>query len=812
MHINLKKVIATFSAMTMLITTISLNSITTVAAQDDIYATSGECGEKATWLINSDGVLVVSGQGELTDSIKSWGWKMMQESVNEVVIEDGITGASTFNPAFGFANCYNYSKITFPPSVTHLNGCLYDNSGLYTDLKDIYVYSRNITDAATLYNPHFTLYAGSGIIWHIYKGSQTENSLREGLHLNDEDIEYIPDDEEMPPVTNKEPVKLAPLTETSGPSGLNSKWEWNESNKTLTFSGKDAITISDYYKNYAEETEHIVMNSGIATIGRDDATNQSGAFYGFTALKDVKLPDTLKEIKDFSFYQTPINRIIDGLPEGLETIGKSAFRETNLSDEISFPKSLNIIHESAFANTKLKSINLHERMEIGGSAFQGCQLTELTIPKDIKFYRTNEGGQGMAREHGTFAANPALEKVRIEDGNIYTDAWKKVISNNALVLNFFNNCPSLKTVILGGNINYIPEKTFDDCPSLSDMYFYTPELSTIVSKGENDGKNESIDSDSDPTYYVIKGSKTEQTLKDAGYLTDDNIVYLATKEDINNLGDIISYAENFISKLTENDANKLKDTIDSAKSKIDKYEADNYSGITINEVNEAIKNINDIINNISADYTSVDEAIAKADKLDLSKYTDESVKALQDAINAVEKGLDITNQDKVDAFAKAIEDAIKGLVVKKTDSKPNKPNNSGTSKNPNVKPATSVSITTRSPSQVAKDKKNAKKKVNQAKITNLKAKSKSKKKITVSWKKVKKAVGYEVQVSKTRKFKKALFDKFTTKKKITFKKKLKSDKIYYVRVRAYATYKDAYGKPQKVYSKWIKKVRKVKVK
>ena len=781
-----------------------------IAVNEEVV--QGTCGDTARWLINSDGVLVISGNGEINNKNKEWEWTKFQSNVNEVIIEDGITGASTFSPAFGYSNCYEYEKITFPPSVTHLNGSLYDNTGQYTDLKDIYVYSKNINDAATLYNPYFPLYAGSGIIWHIYKDSQTETSLRKDLHLTDQDIQYIPNSEKMPPVTNKEPVKLAPLTETSGPSGLNSKWEWNDSNKTLTFSGKDSITILDDYKKYAAKAEHIVMKSGITSIGIDNASNQSGAFCGFTTLKDVKLPDTLKEIKNFSFYQTPINKIIDGLPEDLETIGESAFRETNLSEEISFPKSLNLIGESAFANTKLKLINLHEGMEIGGSAFRGCQLTELTIPKNVRFYRTNEGGQGMSREHATFAANPALEKVRIEDGNIYTDAWKKVISNNALALNLFNNCPSLKTVILGGNINYIPEKTFDDCPSLSDMYFYTPDLSTIVAKGENDGKNESIDSDSDPTYYVIKGSKTEQTLKDAGYLTDDNVVYLAAEDDINGLDEAIKKAESIdTSNCTENYVNKLNEAIDSGKAILDKYQTDKFSGITLDEV-EKVLNVLDNPEYKQADYTSVDEAIAKADKLDLSKYTDESVKALQDAINAVEKGLDITNQDKVDAFAKAIEDAIKGLVVKKTDSKPNKPNNSGTSKNPNVKPATSVSITTRSPSQVAKDKKNAKKKVNQAKITNLKVKSKTKKKITVSWKKVKKVVGYEVQVSKTRKFKKVLFDKFTTKKKITFKKKLKSGKIYHVRVRSYATYKDAYGKPQKVYSKWIKKVRKVKVK
>ena len=86
----------------------------------------------------------------------------------------------------------------------------------------------------------------------------------------------------------------------------------------------------------------------------------------------------------------------------------------------------------------------------------------------------------------------------------------------------------------------------------------------------------------------------------------------------------------------------------------------------------------------------------------------------------------------------------------------------------------------------------------QAKITKLTVKSKAKKKITVTWKKVKKAVGYQVQVSTKKNFKKPIFKKFTAKTKLNIKK-LKSGKKYYIRVRAYATYKDKNNVTQKVY-------------
>ena len=68
----------------------------------------------------------------------------------------------------------------------------------------------------------------------------------------------------------------------------------------------------------------------------------------------------------------------------------------------------------------------------------------------------------------------------------------------------------------------------------------------------------------------------------------------------------------------------------------------------------------------NADYTKVDEAKAKVPS-DLSNYTEESVKALEDALNAVEADKNITEQTTVDAYAKAIEKALNSLTYKPAD-------------------------------------------------------------------------------------------------------------------------------------------------
>lgn len=106
------------------------------------------------------------------------------------------------------------------------------------------------------------------------------------------------------------------------------------------------------------------------------------------------------------------------------------------------------------------------------------------------------------------------------------------------------------------------------------------------------------------------------------------------------------------------------------------------------------------------------------------------------------------------------------------------------------------------------DKKTSIPKVAKVKKCKVKAKKKG---LVLTWKKDTKVSGYEVQVSTKKSFKSA--------KKISIKKsksnykvsKLKSGKQYYVRIRAYKSYKTQDGKTKKAYGKWtVKRIRTLK--
>ena len=86
------------------------------------------------------------------------------------------------------------------------------------------------------------------------------------------------------------------------------------------------------------------------------------------------------------------------------------------------------------------------------------------------------------------------------------------------------------------------------------------------------------------------------------------------------------------------------------------------------EVDTMAKAIEDAIAALQykdADYTKVDETIAKANALNKDEYKDFS--AVEAAVNAVVRGKNITEQSEVDAMAKAIEDAVAALQCKDAD-------------------------------------------------------------------------------------------------------------------------------------------------
>ena len=95
---------------------------------------------------------------------------------------------------------------------------------------------------------------------------------------------------------------------------------------------------------------------------------------------------------------------------------------------------------------------------------------------------------------------------------------------------------------------------------------------------------------------------------------------------------------------------------------------------TVDAMAKAIEDAIDALEYKDADYTKVDEAIAKANALNKDQHKNFS--AVEAAVNAVVRDKNITEQAEVDAMANAIEDAINALEKKPAEIKPEPGNKS----------------------------------------------------------------------------------------------------------------------------------------
>ena len=206
--------------------------------------------------------------------------------------------------------------------------------------------------------------------------------------------------------------------------------------------------------------------------------------------------------------------------------------------------------------------------------------------------------------------------------------------------------PNKVTVTVTGNLNEEVEVTW-----AKDNYQTTPGTYTLegtLTMGENmknpDGVKASI------KVTVTKKAEEPKPEKDADYTAVNAAMEKANKIDR--------------SKYTEESLKALDDAVAAVEKGLKESKQDKVDAMAeaINKAYAAL--VEKPAVEEEADYTAVSAAMEKAKKIDRSKYTEESLKALDDAIAAVEKGLKESEQSKVDAMAEAINKAYAELIEK----------------------------------------------------------------------------------------------------------------------------------------------------
>ena len=360
-------------------------------------------------------------------------------------------------------------------------------------------------------------------------------------------------------------------TVATGECGGSINWTL-DSDGVLTLSGEGRMTelsgtqMTTYkhwsYSEYADKIKEVVVEEGITQIG----PSAFGA-----------------GMEEYSCVYPNLTKVT--LPSTLTEICANAFKYDSNLEEINIPDRVEYIGQEAFVSSGLKNIDLHSGIAIGGYAFSQCNsLKEVTVPKDLVY---NTMQINPPTENNTFHGCKSLERVIIEGGGGGTNVREEL--SNALPGGMFYACTGLKTVMIMNSCEYISMVAFRDCTSLTDIYFYNTDLTKVIAKGTvvGNGYNDSFDTSNNPTFHVIKGSTTEQTLRDAGYLTDENTEYLP---DTSALEAAITEAEEIdTSKYTDETVAALATAVENGKALLENESA------TQEVVDQAVTAVKDAI-------------------------------------------------------------------------------------------------------------------------------------------------------------------------------------------------------------------------
>ncbi len=235
-----------------------------------------------------------------------------------------------------------------------------------------------------------------------------------------------------------------------------------------------------------------------------------GAFENCTELKEITIPNTVREIGDRAFYGcTGLTDVV--IPESVSKIGDSAFygctnmKKLSILGSISYmytafeklsglesvyikdlaawcqvsfymrrhnplnyakhfyvnnvemtdlviPEGVSVVSDSFWGFQGLKSLTIPEGVtEIAGAAFCECKnLTSVSIANTVKKI-----------DYSAFKGCTALKKIVIPKSVTYIGRED------------FMGCTNLEQVVIGKGLEYLGTKSFSDCTELKDVYVYT---------------------------------------------------------------------------------------------------------------------------------------------------------------------------------------------------------------------------------------------------------------------------------------------------------------------------------------------------
>ena len=315
---------------------------------------SGKCGDSASWKLDADGVLTISGIGAMDNYSYSINAPWYGLAVEEAVIEQGITSIGSS----AFRSCAALTSVTIPSSVTTIGD-------------DAFYCCENLLSA--------TIPSGvSSIGFHAFIGCdslicvvipESVISIGQGVFASCSKLAKVVLLDGISEIPTSAFFNCKKLTEITIPNTI-------ESIGANAFAACDGLTGIAIPRSVTE-IDSMAFEGCHTSVYVDQDNNQYCSINGALYNKE----------KTILYYAGRITEGKYDIPEGTQSIGDFAFAGSDLLTHVTIPTSTTNIGGYAFSNcANLLSVEIPDGVtNLPHSAFYNCaQLGNITLPKSIK--------------------------------------------------------------------------------------------------------------------------------------------------------------------------------------------------------------------------------------------------------------------------------------------------------------------------------------------------------------------------------------------------------------------------------------------
>ena len=342
-----------------------------------------------TWTLNDFGLLELSGTGGISfTSSSSVPWADYYSSINEVIIDNGVTsiGLNAFSDCSSltsitipegvtsigdraFYNCSSLTSITIPDGVTSIGDRAFEDCRKLTSI--------TIPDSVTSIGDSAFSCCSSLISITIPEGV---TSIRYGAFYDCSSLTSVTIPDSVTSIGLIAFSGCSSLTSITIPDGVTSIG----GNAFYGCSSLTSITIPDGVTSIGGGAFYNCSAVRYANLGSNGAQSLSLAGYTF------RVPGTSYDLRylfsdaeidglELTDAESDITEIT--IPEGVTSIGGSAFYGCSNLTSVTIPDSVTSIGDRAFYNcSSLTSITIPDSVtSIGKMAFYGCSLKKVQI-------------------------------------------------------------------------------------------------------------------------------------------------------------------------------------------------------------------------------------------------------------------------------------------------------------------------------------------------------------------------------------------------------------------------------------------------